>query len=302
MAHHADARFSVDDSLMLPPMRTIGFNPQLNLNDSLLAQSYIDVHDISYPEAMRRIDSDVANIKEQLRQNGSYEFNDIGTLSLTEDGLYDFQPCEAGLLTPEYYGLSSIEAKRRDLMPKAIVIPMSVLRNVAAACILIMVMFLMPAPSNDGSIKHTTATSMIDTNRLTEIMPKDITTGSPSIKVVKASEPKQHVSAVKKVQPQAAKQQEAPVKTQAENVQKATAKAQPTHYYTIVLASHVTEHNAADYVNTLHAKGYTSAAVHNGKSSRKVIYGTYASQSEAYNALNKLNDKTEFAQAWVLKI
>ncbi|HEY9550751.1 MAG TPA: SPOR domain-containing protein, partial [Prevotella sp.] len=43
MAHHVEARFDEGDDVFLPPSRTVGFNPQLKLNDSLLAQSYIEV-------------------------------------------------------------------------------------------------------------------------------------------------------------------------------------------------------------------------------------------------------------------
>lgn len=49
MAHHCEARYDAEDHLFLPPQRTLGFNPQLKLNDSLLAQSYVEAYDISYP-------------------------------------------------------------------------------------------------------------------------------------------------------------------------------------------------------------------------------------------------------------
>ena len=41
MAHHVEARHDDSDGAFLPPLRTIGFNPKLTLNDSLLAQSYV---------------------------------------------------------------------------------------------------------------------------------------------------------------------------------------------------------------------------------------------------------------------
>ena len=59
MAHHVEARYDDKDGSFLPPQRTLGFNPQLVLNDSLLAQSYIEAYDISYPDAIRRIYDDV---------------------------------------------------------------------------------------------------------------------------------------------------------------------------------------------------------------------------------------------------
>lgn len=99
---------------MLPPMRMIAFNAQLDMNDSLLVYSYVNVHDVSYPEAERMMERDVEELKTRIAQNGSYELNDIGTLALGEDDNYVFEPCEAGLLTPELFGLGSVMIGRID--------------------------------------------------------------------------------------------------------------------------------------------------------------------------------------------
>lgn len=112
MAHHVDARYDENDNMFLPPLRTLGFNPQLKLNDSLLAQSYVEAYDISYPEAIRRIEGEVRELKQRLDNEGCYELNDIGTLYLNDEGNYQFEPCEAGILTPGLYGLSSFEMRR----------------------------------------------------------------------------------------------------------------------------------------------------------------------------------------------
>lgn len=112
MAYHVDARYDEGESLFLPPARTLGFNPQLKLNDSLLAQSYIETYDISYPEATRRIEEEVSELKQHLCNECSYKLEDIGTLHLNDEGNYIFEPCEAGILTPCLYGLNSFEMKR----------------------------------------------------------------------------------------------------------------------------------------------------------------------------------------------
>lgn len=108
MAHHVDARYDGRDSMFLPPLRTIGFNPQLQMNDSLLALSYVEAYDISYPEALNRIADEVTEMRQTLENSGKFELNDIGTIILNEDGNYTFEPCEAGILTPELYGLGGL--------------------------------------------------------------------------------------------------------------------------------------------------------------------------------------------------
>ena len=109
MAHHVEAKYDDKNQIFLPPLRTIGFNPQLKMNDSLLAQSYVEAYDISYPEALIRIEDEVNELKQRLEIEGNFTLTDIGTLTLTEDGKYNFEPCEAGTLTPSLYGLSNFD-------------------------------------------------------------------------------------------------------------------------------------------------------------------------------------------------
>ena len=111
MAHHVSARYDESDGSFLPPLRTIGFNPQLTMNDSLLVQSYIEAYDLSYPEALKRIEDEVNEIRQTLENKGTYEMTDLGVLSLNEEGNIIFQPCEAGILTPNLYGLSNFNMR-----------------------------------------------------------------------------------------------------------------------------------------------------------------------------------------------
>ena len=78
MTHHVEARYDEADNTFLPPLRTLGFNPKLKLNDSLLAQSYVEAYDISYPEAVNRIEEEVNELKQHIQNEGSYELTDIG--------------------------------------------------------------------------------------------------------------------------------------------------------------------------------------------------------------------------------
>ena len=78
------------------------------MNDSLLALSYVEAYDISYPEALNRIADEVTEMRQTLENSGKFELNDIGTIILNEDGNYSFEPCEAGILTPELYGLGGL--------------------------------------------------------------------------------------------------------------------------------------------------------------------------------------------------
>jgi len=95
--------------MYLPPLRTVGFNGGLTLNDSLLAQSYVEAFDLSYPDALARIQSDTKKLREELDNQGCYEFGSLGTLSYNDEGNLVFEPSEAGILTPRLYGLGGVE-------------------------------------------------------------------------------------------------------------------------------------------------------------------------------------------------
>ncbi|MDD6894808.1 MAG: SPOR domain-containing protein [Prevotellaceae bacterium] len=110
VTHYVDARYDESEGSFLPPLRTLGYNPHLkNINDSLLAQSYVEAYDISYPEAQRKIAEEVDNLKTALSEQGQFELKNIGMLSLNDMGDVVFEPCEAGILTPDLYGLGSFE-------------------------------------------------------------------------------------------------------------------------------------------------------------------------------------------------
>ena len=97
MAHHVDARYDEADGSFIPPIRTIGFNPQLKINDSVLIHSYIEAYSLSYPEALTRVEAEVNELKTKLYEQGSYELTNVGLLSINVDGNIEFTPNEAGI-------------------------------------------------------------------------------------------------------------------------------------------------------------------------------------------------------------
>ena len=335
MAHHVDARYDGRDNMFLPPLRTIGFNPQLKMNDSLLAQSYIEAYDISYPEALDRLAHEVAEIRQCLENTGKYELNNIGTLYLNEDGNYSFEPCEAGILTPDYYGFGGFDMLPLSAMPtsatvsvettnsvmaesdkaekteakeeNAQVLPLSttvfdeeeeesentefiqikksVLRNMVAACIAIIAFFALSTPLKSPN----TQMGKIDTSMLTRLMPKEITNGKKAETLV-----------LDKQLQAAGAQKIADKKDDAVDDQEEIKSATP--YYSIVLASRVTKRNAAAYVDRLQAKGLKDAKVQITATNVKVIYGSYETEAQAYNALHQLRNNEIFADSWITKV
>lgn len=318
MAHYVSAIYDQTDGTFLPPKRTVGFNPKLTINDSLLTQSYVEAYDISYPDACKRIEEEVRELKGHLENEGLYELTDIGMLRVNSEGHYEFSPCEAGILTPSLYGLGTFEMKalapaveeaqdgKTAAAPSAVVLPVTqssdgeeevddkrdtrdarliaLWRNVAVACIALIVFLLLPTRlSNSQGVLE----SRVNTDLLQPVLPQQKTYGENSVgETVKSANVKALILKAK---------QDSAVKVAR------TAQAVETGY-TIVLASHVSRVNAEAYVQKLHQKGLDSAKVLMLRGSRKVVYGHYLSAREAQKIRNQLASHEEFAQGWVMEV
>ncbi len=332
VAHHVSAHYDENSQSWLPPMRALGFNPLLRINDSLLAQSYVSAYDISYPEALRRIEAEVDELQQQLSNQGYYTLNNIGTLSINAEGNHVFEPCEAGIQTPEVYGLGccdfltlqqaknvsinstttlpedeskagntlqeKIESTKEN-MPDLleftddgnadeqnehiIRIKRSWIRNTVAAAAAIIAFFVMATPIANSDLRTRTM-SKLQNNLIYKLIPQDtnMAPATPVVDTVPAT-----VTAAKTtpkvVEPIAPK----------------TVATTPT--YCIVLASHVKQSNAEEYVEKLKKQGYNEAEIYVHNKVVRVVYGSYENEGEAYRQLNKLNSKEEFSEAWVYK-
>ncbi|MCR5077028.1 MAG: SPOR domain-containing protein [Prevotella sp.] len=294
VAHHVDARYDEQDGLFLPPYRTLGFNPQLTMNDSLLVQSYIAAYDLSYPEALQQIENEVDEIYHTLENEGALELNDLGRLSTNAEKKLEFEPFESGILTPPYYGLSSfdfpllkpkIQSPAQPAMPshpvrhgmvyidtanggeRRISISMRVLRDMAVAAVLLIAVLLIafPTPNRNGLPEQQIKSGMF----------YNIFDSSDTPNVSAQFKPMRDVG-------------------RAANVS--------AHYWAIVMASHVTENNAKLYASQLQDRGFKEARVYEGSGSIKVLYGHFPSQEEAYAQLKSLNGSAGFKDAWIIEI
>ena len=346
VAHHVAARYNVDERLFLPPLRTLGFNPQLRINDSLLVQSYVDAYDISYPEALRRIEDEVNELKRVLSNEGSYTMSSIGVLTVNQEGNYEFEPSEAGVLSPTLYGLSSysfplLKDKVNVSVPevqtavqvaidepiaetsdeeeanpvlldftsdeedddRAIQIKMSWIRNTIAVAAAVVAFFFMVTPVANGDLNTQTMTKL-QNNILQRLLPQD-TNITPAAKPVQVAVKTQEAPAVTlqtaEATPAAKPAEPKQPEVKKAEVKQAEVKKTDAPTYCIVVASQVKRSNADLFVEQLHKQGYKDAAVYIHNNIVRVICGEYATESEAYRQLNKMNVHEEFYEAWVYK-
>lgn len=325
VAHHVGAHYDGEDHLFLPPQKTLGFNPQLKINDSLLAHSYIEAYDISYPEAIRQIEAEVTELMQRLHNEGKYEMADIGELSMNADGNIQFEPCEAGILSPELYGLSSFDiqplAETESAAPlkavrskkqagntgdaetqslpaiaaagndddeaddgSTIKIKVSWIRNTAAAVAAVIAFLLLSTPVTNSRLDAHKQLAMLNL----QLLPQNTGTG----KLLLGD------TVIRKT---VAQKDTARAIQQTPDTVKAEETAKPP-YFTIVMASHVTKHNAEAFVKELHADGFSQAGVYVHNNVVRVVYGNYETEADAYNGLRAVRNNERFEEAWVYQV
>lgn len=111
IAHYQPAHYEEDEGIFLPPLRTVGFNPELTMNDGLLTQSYMHAYHTDFPDAVRKIAIQVEEMKEILYKEGVVELHGIGKLHYTIYNTYEFHPNEGGIISPSLYGLDAISIR-----------------------------------------------------------------------------------------------------------------------------------------------------------------------------------------------
>ncbi len=111
IAYHQPAHYEEDEGIYLPPIRTVGFNPQLTMNDGLLTQTYMQTYHTDFPDAARKIAIEVSELKEILYSEGVVEMQGVGTLYYTIFNTYEFHPQLNGVLSPILYALDSFSMK-----------------------------------------------------------------------------------------------------------------------------------------------------------------------------------------------
>lgn len=292
VAHYVSASWQEDEQLFLPPYRNVGFNSSLLLNDGLLVQSYMQVYDASYVDALRMIEDAVREVKTELQESGECDFRGIGNLVYKTDGSIEFEPYESGLPAPSLYGLYSyslnpssqnniveletnkniekVETVARD---KEYAFTFRVNRElvnyISAAVVAVMFYFLWAVPT------------AIDSS-----------TPSENLAVF---------GSINRVENKESKAPSTELTTNTEQLEK-IVKDESAPCYTIVLASAITKQRASDYANQLRDEGYEDATVHITKTMVRVVYGFYSDEGQAYRALRECSGRSPFDQAWVMKL
>lgn len=327
VVHDESAKFDEDTGNWYPPYRSVGFNSQLNVNDGIMVQSIMQVYDTDYLGAYRLLEESVKHVLKVLQDARQWEFGSVGTLFLNSNGLYEFVPSfNGGIASPSLYGLDSLDigfmasvadvyeeitlpAVEPDGQEIGLFDPSEMSEEQYAERSLTIWQrygksFIKYAAVFAGVIVLFFATSLpVSDVRMANV---DISQGAvysfpvkTALQNVRNSIDK--ISAIKQAEPVYADYKDVLDEENASTEVVSITKAQP--YYTIVLASKVKLSNAEYFVDYLSKKGFSEGEIMVKGKMRRVVYSSYTTESDAYNALRSLRHQHRaFNEAWVMYV
>ncbi|MBQ8520234.1 MAG: SPOR domain-containing protein [Bacteroides sp.] len=303
IAHCQPAHYEEAEGVFLPPIRTVGFNPQLTMNDGMLVQSYMQAYHTDFPDATRKIEETVERMKEQLYSEGVLEMHGIGTLHYNIYGTYEFEPTESGLLTPSLYGLDSftlsllgekvvapeVEAKVIEMPqvpaagPKEYRLnPQQWLGNAVAVAVAVILFFVLSAPVENtyidkGNYASLGTDCLFDAIRSHSMATAlNVSDAAEAPQRVKTKEARPVVVKVEKVAPAPKKEKPAVVETPAAPVKREVKEVKETKTVT----------PAAETKKTP-----VAASAKPGKKSYHIIVASLATSADARQSLQAFKQK-----------
>ncbi len=329
IAHYRAASYDKETGEFCPPMRTIGFNPQLTMNDGLLVQSYMRAYSTDFPDATRRIEKTVQALKEALYNEGEVQLNHVGTLSYGMNGTYEFEPAESAYFTPSLYGLQKFNIEELEVVEdgenteageekRTPHIPLTLRRwvkNAVAIAAAVLLFFVLSNQAENTYVDETDYASLGTEGLFNAIKGESMLSHNFSTKKkiiptaireekVPARKPDATTGATQTVPakrqkdsttvvPKKAQKEKAPQKNKAEKQEKKKGK------YHVIVASLNTANDAKIEAERLQKKGYQGVQVLESATRYRVSVGGYESQSDAYKKTNEMRRVSGMESAWV---
>ena len=333
IAHYQPAHFEEEENLFIPPMRTIGFNPQLTMNDGMLAQSYMQAYHTDFADAVRMIADEVEKLKEYLYKEGMISLSGIGELYYTIRETYEFHPIPNGILSPSLYALDTfsiaplgpeiieeepllVEKPTNEILPeqKEYRIPQW-WSHVAAVVVAFVLFFSFSIPVEntyvdngyyaslgtdclfDAIRSHSMATTLVASESETMQSRKSSSIVPVAVKVEKVANPSPApVRVEKKAEPKPEVKQK---EVRKESELPKTQVTKKNKYHSIV-ASLTTQADAQRILQEYNAQGYKDASILSSKGRFRISLCSYGDKTAAYQKLGDLKNVDAFKNAWML--
>ncbi|MEG1563257.1 MAG: SPOR domain-containing protein [Bacteroides sp.] len=314
ITHYAPAVRIESEHLFLPPTRTIGFNPQLKLNDGVLVQSYMTVYDANFPDATTLMEKEVNQLIATLHEEGKVDLANIGEIRYTIQETYQFIPYDDKITTPYLYGLDSFEMKELSALPLPkekefapvvqkekrsyeIKINRTFLRNAVATVAAIALFFFLSIPVENTYIDKGNYARLLPTDLFEKIEKQSVAMTPVVLAQTSATankkKPVAQRAAVRKPiivkEIKVAKAPETP----------AAPQLQEGHFH-IIVAGGIGRKNAETMATELKAQGFAKATVLNDEGKIRVSIQSFSTAKEATKQLLQLRKNEAYQNAWML--
>lgn len=308
LSHRISAHYNAEEQIFMPPRRTLGFNPQITMDDALLTTAYMQQYGISYNQAAILMKDDIKKLKKRLSRKGELYFGELGVLSMNIDGVISFEPAENGIDDPDNYGMMPLPIpmlSHKEEPTITIKINRHRISQYIAAAAAIIIMFIFVTPLSEHTFKNDTKASLGSFASPEQIsMMQQVSAPAPVAAVNNTCEICPIEESVKSevvttVAPSETTTATETVATQAESTQIIPVEVAATSKYHIIVASSPTESNANLAIKELASKAQFDYVKVAGNGRFRISAGGYSTQEEAQSALSGI--QATFPDAWILK-
>lgn len=335
VAHYSPATRIKEENIFLPPTRTIGFNPQLKLNDGVLVQSYMSAYDTSFADASRIVEKEVNEFIGLLHEEGKAHLDNIGEIHYNVYGNYEFIPYDSKITTPSLYGLDFFEMQELSVLQQKekvwvpthqekekktfeISINRAYLRNAAAMIAAIVLFFAFSTPVENTDVQKNNYAQLLPSELFEQIEKQSVAVTPVYVKSeamqqakklsassTKASSTKKHTAdKVKTSKPIAVKE----VKVTKQGTSATTAATAPAvksqksanHPFHIIVAGGISLKDAEAIATQLKSKGFANAKALNMDEKVRVSISSFDNRNEATKQLLELRKNETYKNAWLL--
>lgn len=323
VAHYAPAVRVEEEGIFLPPTRTIGFNPQLKMNDGILVQSYMAVYDTNFSDATRMVEQEVEELIAILHEEGMTDLGNIGEIRYTIHNTYEFIPYDNKITTPYLYGLDSFEMKDLVALRQSVATGKSLpaytkekrnyeirinrayLRNAVAMVAAVALFFFMSTPIENTYVASDNYAQLIPTEAFGKMGQQSvvftpIATQSTLTTAGKENPKKENATRKSPVKPVAVKEVKVN-KAAVEVAEKPTVRTQRAEgTYHIIVASVGSLKDAEKMAAQLKGQGFAGARALQGDGKIRVSIMSCGTREEANIQLAKVRENVAYQNAWML--
>lgn len=301
---YVPSKWIEEEEILLPPYRALTFTQMADETDTRFIESLSTCYQISTDEAYIVTLEYTENIHQELAEYGSYELGSIGEFIQDEPtGQMQFIPCQAGVASPELYGLDAIHIHPRmqdviltnkkdnkkkfvntDAKNITISINKHILHYAASVAAAIVLFFAFSTPVSDTIItkQKVTRSELFCPTHLVPL---------PQVTNIQADEHEETMLLEKETETQNNLETE---ETKPDEIKAITT-------FSVVLCCGVPIQNAESYCKNLNDRGINAVVDNSGKFLRVLIPG-FTSKEDALSEVRSLRSKSkEFSNAWIME-